>query len=663
MQNISTKSVNTIRTLSIDTIEKAKSGHPGLPLGAAPTGYTLFRNHLSVDPTQPKWQNRDRFVLSAGHGSTLLYSLLHLMGFNLSINDLKEFRQWHSKTPGHPEFGFTDGVDATTGPLGQGLANAVGLAMAERWLADSFNQPEFPIVDHYTYTFVGDGCMMEGITAEASSLAGHLKLGKLIVLYDANDISLDGPLDLTFTENVQKRYESYGFQVLVVKDGDTDLDAISNSIIEAKSDLSRPTLIIVKTTIGFGSPSKAGTASAHGAPLGEKEVAATKERLGCDPNKKFFVAQEVYDDFAIAAKKGAEACIAWGNLFRQWSKKYPELAKKWQLFHEMKPSKNLFEQLPHFEKGSSIATRSASSKIINTLHPFLPFLVGGDADLSCSTKTGLTDGGDYSAEKSGANIHFGVREHAMGGIANGFAYHGGSRIFTATFFSFADYMRPAIRMAALASLPVIFIFTHDSLAVGEDGPTHQPIEQLASLRIIPNLTVIRPSDATETAAAWATILSDTTKPYALILSRQNLPVIDRDKYAPAENLTKGGYILHAEEKADIIIIATGSEVSLALDASKELANEGVRAQVVSMPSVELFREQELSYQESVLPSSITARIAVEAGTSFGWNEFVGREGRIIGVDSFGLSAPGDIVMKNYGFTVENIIKNAREILR
>ncbi|MCK5807653.1 transketolase [bacterium] len=663
MTNIATKAVNTIRTLSIDMIEAANSGHPGLPLGAAPMGYTLFHNHLAIDSEAPLWKNRDRFILSAGHGSALLYSLLHLTGFNLSIEDLKKFRQWESKTPGHPEFGITDGVEATTGPLGQGMANAVGFAMAEKWLADTFNRPSFSIVDHYTYTLVGDGCLMEGITAEASSIAGHLKLGKLIVMYDANNISLDGPLDLTFTENVQKRYESYGFQVIVVDDGDEDFTAIDSAISAAKDDLSRPSLIIVKTTIGFGSPSKAGTSAAHGAPLGAEEIEKTKKALGCNPDEKFFVTDDVYSHFKESSKRGKESRIAWEALFAAWQDKHPELAKKWNLFYALKPTENLFENLPDFEVGGSIATRVASSKVVNALHSFTPFLIGGDADLSCSTKTALSDGGDFSYRTSGANIHFGVREHAMGAIANGVAYHGGARIFTATFFSFADYMRPAIRMAALSSLPTISIFTHDSLAVGEDGPTHQPIEQLASLRIIPNLVVIRPSDATETAAAWATMLSDTTRPYALILSRQNLPVIDRKIYANSENLKKGGYILHKEENPNLLIIATGSEVPLAIDASKELKKEGIRVQLVSMPSMELFREQDIAYQKSVLPDSLTARMAVEAGTSFGWSEFVGLHGRTVCVDRFGASAPGNTVMQHYGFTVENIVKNAKEILK
>ncbi len=662
MADICMKSINTIRTLAIDAIDKANSGHPGLPLGAAPAAYVLFRRHMTVDIKDPLWINRDRFVLSAGHGSALLYSVLHLMGYEVSIDDLKQFRQWDSITPGHPEFKVTPGVDATTGPLGQGIANAVGMAMAERRMRDLFNKPGYELFNHMVYTLVGDGCLMEGVSAEASSLAGHLGLGNLIVLYDANNISLDGPLDISFTENVAKRYEAYGFQVLTVDNGDTDIDGIDQAIAKAKAETAKPSLIIIHTTIGYASP-KAGTSAAHGAPLGNQGSAETKRALGCDPDKTFFVSDEVYADFAEAKERGRQAREAWDMLFFEWQKRNPEEADLWEQFANLDPTANLFENMPDFDGDTPIATRSASSKVINHFHRFIPFIVGGDADLSCSTKTGLHDGGEFTAKSSGANIHYGVREHAMGAIANGIAYYGGLRPFTATFFSFADYMRPPIRMAALSSIASIFVFTHDSLAVGEDGPTHQPIEQLASLRVIPRLVTIRPSDATETAAAWAHILSDSSRPYALILSRQNLPVINRKQFASAIGLTKGAYELTNEASPDLIIIATGSEVSIALEAHKRLRSEGISARVISMPSMELFREQSAEYREQLIPSSVQARIAVEAGVPFGWKEFVGDTGVVIAVNRFGMSAPGGTVMEQYGFTAAHIVEQAKKLLK
>jgi transketolase len=657
------KSINTIRALSIDAIQKSKSGHPGLPMGAAPMAYALWMNHLNIDPAQPDWDNRDRFVLSAGHGSMLLYSMLHLSGFDVSMDDIKNFRQWGSKTPGHPEFGITPGVETTTGPLGQGAANGVGMAMAERMLAARFNKPGFNIVDHYTFVLTGDGCLMEGVAAEAASLAGHLKLGKLIYLYDSNDISLDGPTDLSFTENVKKRYESYGFQVIIVEKGDTDIEAIDKAIREAKSETEKPSLIIVKTTIGYGSPNKSGKSAAHGAPLGDDEVKLVKKEYGMNPEKSFFVEESVAENFKKIGEKGKELRTKWENTFKEYSNQYPEESKLYKMFMEQPGDVDLDKVFPSFEAGSKIATRSANGKIIGAIAQTIPWLIGGDADLSCSTKTEISGGNWIEASDfSGKNIHYGVREHAMGSIANGFCYHGGFRPFTATFFSFADYMRPPIRLAALSKLGSVFIFTHDSLAVGEDGPTHQPVEQLASLRCIPGLTVIRPADANETAVAWKHIEKNKDKPIALILTRQDIPVIDRSKYSCADNALKGGYIISDCDNADILLIATGSEVHIALEAAERLKSEGHKIRVVNMFSKEIFEEQPEDYRENVIPRRITKRVVVEAGSTFGWEKYSGQNGIIIGVDRFGESAPGGTVLEKFGFTTENIIKNIKKIV-
>ena len=661
-KELALKSINTIRTLSIDAIQKANSGHPGLPMGCAPMTYALWMKHLNVDPKTPDWDNRDRFVLSAGHGSILLYSMLHLSGFDLSMDDIKNFRQWGSITPGHPEYKHTAGVETTTGPLGQGFANGVGMAIAERMLAARFNKPEFNIVDHYTYVLVGDGCLMEGVAAEAASLAGHLKLGKLIYLYDSNDISLDGPTSISFTEDVTKRFESYGFQVITVEDGDKDIDSIDKAIADAKAESEKPTLIVVKTTIGYGSPNKGGSASAHGSPLGEEEIKLVKKNFGMDPEKSFFVDTDVADDFASIAEKGKKVRSDWSELFKKYCEKYPELGDLYSKMMKLEPSQNWEESFPKFKAGDKIATRSANGKVVNAIAPTLDWLTGGDADLSCSTKTPMNDYGWISGDDfSGRNIHYGVREHAMGAIANGFACHGGLRHYTATFFAFADYMRPPIRLAALMKLNSIFIFTHDSLAVGEDGPTHEPVEQLASLRCIPGLTVIRPGDANETSIAWKYIVENQNGPVALILTRQNLPVIDREKYAPAQDAMKGGYVLSDDENAEIIILATGSEVHIALDAAEKLRSEGKKVRVVNMISTEIFEKQSKEYKEKVLPNSIRRRVVIEAGTTFGWEKYATMNGRIIGVDRFGESAPGDIVLEKFGFTAENIVKTAKEL--
>lgn len=657
-KEISTKSVNSIRCLSIDAIQKANSGHPGLPMGAAPMAYVLWKNHMNLDPSNTNWDNRDRFILSAGHGSALLYSLLHLSGFDLSMDDMKNFRQWKSRTPGHPEHGMTSGVETTTGPLGQGVAYGVGMAIAERMMSARFNRPGFEIVDHYTFVLTGDGCLMEGVSSESASLAGHLKLGKLIYLYDSNDISLDGPTSLTFTEDVAKRYESYGFQVITVENGDTDLDAIDKAIKEAKAEISKPSMIIIKTTIGFGSPNKSGKADAHGSPLGKDEVALVKKGFGMDPEKQFAIDDKVYGDFATIAEKGKTARLEWEKMFNRYCLENPELGTLYKKMKKLEVSGSIEEFLPKFEAGTKIATRSANGKILAAIGKSVPWVIGGDADLSCSTKTAI--GGEKwiaPDDFSGRNIHFGVREHAMGSIANGISYYGFFKPFTATFFSFVDYMRPALRLASLSQLETVFVFTHDSLAVGEDGPTHQPVEQLASIRCIPGLTVMRPADANETAVAWKYILENRSTPVALILTRQDIPVLDRSVYAPAEEALKGGYVISDCENPEMAIIATGSEVHIALEAAEELKRKGKKVRVVNMFSMEIFEKQSAEYKEKVLPASIKKRLVVEAGSSFGWHKYAKDDGIIISVDRFGESAPGDIVLEKFGFTSENIVNS------
>lgn len=643
--------VNTIRTLSMDAIQKANSGHPGLPMGAAPMAYVLWSKFLNVNPkTGRQWSNRDRFVLSAGHGSAMLYSLLHLAGYKVTVEDLKQFRQWKSKTPGHPEVGHTDGVEATTGPLGQGIANAVGMAMAEAHLAATYNRPDFNIVDHYTYALNGDGDLMEGVSQEACSLAGKLKLGKLILFYDSNNISLDGKLEQSFTDDVQKRFESYGWQHLLVKDGN-DLDEIAAAVALAKADLNRPTIIEVKTIIGFGAP-KEGTNAVHGAPLGVEGIAAAKKAYGW-AYEAFEVPTEVKRRFIetlVARGEGLEQ--VWNETFKAYSKKYPELAKQYVAAFENKTPELA---LTKHELGSSKASRSTSQEAIQELSAQMPNFWGGSADLSASNNTMAKADSDFMPENyAGRNIWFGVREFAMGATMNGIALHGGTRVYGGTFFVFSNYMLPAVRMAALQSLPVTYVWTHDSIAVGEDGPTHEPVEQLASVRSMPNLDVIRPADGNEVNAAWRRAASSTNRPTALILTRQNLPVLEGSEALAQEGVNHGAYILSKEEGTlEGILIASGSEVALALEAKKTLG-QGIR--VVSMPSMNIFDEQSEHYKEEVLPKTVRKRLAIEAGTSFGWAKYVGIDGATITVDRWGASAPANIVLPAYGFTAEHVIE-------
>ena len=665
MDSLTQLAINTIRLLSVDAVQKANAGHPGLPMGAAPMTYVLWQNHLRHNPKNPKWPDRDRFVLSGGHGSMLLYSMLHLTGYDLALDELKAFRQWGSRAPGHPESFCTPGVEATTGPLGQGATNAVGMAMAERFLAGRYNQPGHTIVDHRTYAMLGDGDMMEGITHEAASLAGHLKLGKLVWLYDDNKISLDGPTSLHFSEDVGKRFEAYGWHVQKVDRGDTDTDAIDKAIAAAKAD-PRPSLIMVHTTIGFGSPHKAGTCEAHGAPLGVDEVKLTKTALGWDPEKLFFIPEEAKVHFLTAVERGARAEAEWQKTFDAWASANPALATEWKLALRGELPADWDAAIPTFTVKDEPATRVSGGKVLAGIASKVPWFLGGDADLSCSTMTGLPGLGDFSGVTGlGRNIHYGVREHAMGAIANGMAYHGGVRSFTATFFVFSDYERPAVRIAALSKLPVIFVFTHDSIGVGEDGPTHQPVEQLAALRCIPNLWVIRPADANEVGEAYRMAMKRTDGPVAIILSRQKTPTFDRSKAAPASELAKGAYVLSeaAGGSPQVILIATGTEVAIALAAQEKLLAAGIRARVVSMPCWELFAEQTAEYRNSVIPRDVPARISIEAGCSLGWHRWVGDHGLVIGIDRFGASGPGSVLIKQFGFTADNIVRAATSLVK
>lgn len=662
METIELKSIATIRTLSIDAIEKANSGHPGMPMGAAPMAYALWTNHLNVSPQNPNWFNRDRFVLSAGHGSMLLYSMLHLSGYNLSIEDLKQFRQWGSKTPGHPEFGHTEGVDATTGPLGQGIAMAVGMALAERHLAETYNKDNFHVVDHYTYSICGDGDLMEGISSEAASLAGHLGLGRLIVLYDSNDISLDGDLDRSFSENVKNRFEAMNWEVLYVKDGN-NIEEVTAAIEKAKQSTDRPTLIEVKTTIGFGSPNRAGTSGVHGAPLGSEEAKLTKDAYSWTFEEDFHVPSEVYDHFKEAVKDaGQKKEAAWNELFAEYEKEYPELAAQLKLAIEGKLPENWDQEVPVYEAGSSLASRASSGEVLNGIAKQVPFFIGGSADLAGSNKTTIKNTDDFGKNNyAGKNIWFGVREFAMGAALNGMALHGGLRVFGGTFFVFSDYLRPAIRLAALMGLPVTYVFTHDSIAVGEDGPTHEPVEQLASLRAMPNLSVIRPADGNETAAAWKLAVSSTDKPTALVLTRQNLPTIDQAPEKAYKGVEKGGYVVveAADAQPEALLLASGSEVGLAIEAQKALEKEGIRASVVSLPAWDRFDQQSDEYKESVLPKAVRARVAIEMGASLGWERYTGLDGDVIAIDKFGASAPGETIIEKYGFTVSNVVSRVK----
>jgi len=660
-------SVTTIRTLAIDAIEKAKSGHPGMPMGAAPMGYQLFAKTMKHNPSRPDWINRDRFVLSAGHGSMLLYALLHLCGYDLPMEEIQNFRQWGSKTPGHPEYGHTPGVDATTGPLGQGIAMAVGMAMAEAHMAATYNREGFPVIDHYTYVICGDGDLMEGVSAEAASLAGHLKLGKLIVLYDSNDISLDGELSLSFSENVAKRFESYNWQVLRVEDGN-DLAAIGRAVAEAQADKTRPTLIEVKTIIGYGSPNKAGKgghAGPHGTPLGAEEARLTKEAYGW-PHPEFHVPEEVRAHFAEVKRRGEAAYAEWEAMFAKYKEAYPELARQLELATARKLPEGWDAALPQYApEDKPVSTRVASGNAINALAERVPYLAGGSADLESSTMTHMKGVPVFKpGSYEGRNIYFGVREFAMAAALNGMSLHGGLRVYGSTFFVFTDYLRPAVRLSALMKQPVIYVLTHDSIAVGEDGPTHEPIEQLASIRAMPDLTVIRPADGNETSAAWAVTLRNTERPVALVLSRQNLPILPGTAEKAREGVAKGAYVLSEAEGGQPagILIATGSEVQLALAAQRLLAQEGIFVRVVSMPSWDLFERQPEDYRESVLPKAVKARLAIEMASPFGWERYVGSEGAVLGISTFGASAPGDRVMKEYGFTPENAAAKFKALL-
>ncbi len=655
---------NTIRALAIDGVQKANSGHPGLPLGAAPMAYTLWQKHLRFDPSAPAWPDRDRFVLSAGHGSMLLYSLLHVYGFPLTLDDIKSFRQWGSKTPGHPELGMTAGVEATTGPLGQGAANAVGMAIAERWLAQRYNRPGHTIVDHRTYALMGDGCLMEGISYEAASLAGHLKLSKLVWLYDSNDISLDGPTSLSFNEDVAKRMEACGWRVLTVADGNGDFAAIDQALQTARQDVGKPTFIVVKTTIGYGSPKKAGTHHVHGSPLGDEELAATKKALGLDPTQSFVVSADARAAFASAGALGQRARSDWERRFAAYAAAFPAEAAEWKTMTAGALPSGWDKDPLTFPATQGLATRQSGGKALNHFAGKIPWLIGGDADLSVSTNTSIEKGGDFDGTTgAGRNLHYGVREHAMGAIANGIACHGGPRSFTATFFCFSDYMKPAIRLAALSHLPTLFVFTHDSIGLGEDGPTHQPIEHLAALRACPNVHVVRPCDANEAVEAWRYGLARTHGPTVLVFSRQKATTWDRSKTGLASWLQRGGYVLAdatgGEPRA--LLIATGTEVEIAMKAREQLEAQGVPTRVVSMPCQEAFLEQDASYRESVLPAAVTARVSIEAGTTFGWQRFLGGRGVAIGVDRFGASAPAERIYEEYGLTPAAVVAAAKKL--
>jgi transketolase len=661
--------INTIRTLSLDAVQQAQSGHPGLPLGAAPMAYVLWTRFLRHNPKDPKWENRDRFLLSAGHGSMLLYSLLHLTGYDLPLDEIKRFRQWGSKTPGHPEYGLTPGVEITTGPLGQGFANGVGMGIGGAHLAAKFNQDDFPLIDHYIYAIVSDGDLMEGVAAEAASLAGHLRLGKLIYLYDDNRVTIEGPTDLAFSENVPKRFEAYGWHTSTVADGN-DLDAIETAIREAQAVTDRPSLISVKTIIGYGMPT-AGTRKAHSDAPGEDAVRQTKRHLGWPEDKQFYIPDEALNHFREAIDRGARAEADWRALVEQYEQKHPELGKLWQSVMSSELPEDWETHLPTFADAKPMATRAASGEVINALAPHMPMLIGGSADLGPSNNTDIKNGGDFErGAYAGRILHWGVREHAMGATLTGMSLNGGLIPFGGTFMCFSDYMRPSIRLAALSEVQVIYVFTHDSIGLGEDGPTHQPVEHLAALRAIPHLFVIRPADSHEVREAWRMAILRRNLPTAFALTRQKLPLIDRTVFASAEGLRRGGYILAEAEGAntnesgrpDLILIATGSEVSLALEARTQLQSEGIATRVVSLPCWELFDEQPADYREEVLPAPVTARLAIEAGVPQGWDRYVGPKGSVIGLNRFGASAPGDVAMRELGFNVENVVRRARQLL-
>lgn len=663
MSNIDTMSVNAIRVLAADAVQKANSGHPGLPLGSAAMAYELWANHMNHNPANPKWSNRDRFILSGGHGSTLLYSLFHLFGYGeLSVEDLAQFRQLDSLTPGHPEYGHTVGVEATTGPLGAGMGMAVGMAIAEKHLASKFNKENYPVVDHYTFVLGGDGCMMEGISSESFSLAGTLALDKLIVLYDSNSISIEGSTDIAFTEDVAKRFEAFGFQTLAVEDGN-NLEEIGKAIEAAKADKSRPSMITVKTKIGFGCPAKEGKASAHGEPLGVDNVTALKENIGWPSLEPFHVPEEVYEHYQRLAEKGAAEEIEWNAMFEQYCSTYPEMKNLWDKYHNCGIAKDLFNNEEFFAfEAKPEATRNLSGMVLNRLKDLIPGFIGGSADLAPSTKTYMNGAGDFAKDTpEGRNLHFGVRELAMAAMGNGIALHGGLRTYVSTFFVFSDYVKPMARLSALMGIPVTYVLTHDSIGVGEDGPTHEPIEQLAMLRAIPNFVVYRPADAIETITAWYSAVTSVDHPTAIVLTRQNLPQLTGSS---KEGVLKGGYVLQdsAKDVPDAIIMASGSEVELAVNAKAELKSAGIDVRVVSIPSMDVFEDQTEEYKESVLPKAVRARVAVEAAADFGWGKYVGLDGAYVTMKGFGASAPADTLFKKFGFTTENVVAAVKSIL-
>jgi transketolase len=656
--------VDTIRFLAMEGVQKAKSGHPGMPIGMAPAAYVLWTKHMKYNPANPLWHNRDRFVLSGGHGSMLLYSLLHLTGFDYSLEDLQNFRQWESKTPGHPEYNPALGVEATTGPLGQGISNAVGMAIAEKYLADHFNRQEFPIIDYKMFVFAGDGDLEEGISGEASSLAGHLGLNNLVVVYDDNHISIDGPTELSFTEDRAKRYEAYGWYVQEVDGDGNDMKAFEKALINAKSEVERPSMIKLRTHIAYGAPNMQDTAAAHGSPLGDDEIALMKKNWGWDPFKEFHVPAEVAEHMGQAVERGKKAEKEWTKLFDAYAEKHPKLAKAFKDASEGNLPIKLEEILPVFEAGKAVATRKASGSVLAALMPHLPLVVGGSADLTPSNNTHFPEADDFQKHTpEGRYIRFGVREHAMGAILNGISISGLLRAYGGTFLVFSDYMRGAVRVAALSKYPSIYVWTHDSIGIGEDGPTHQPVEHFAALRAIPNLLVFRPADANETAQAWKYALEHRDGPVGLLLTRQGLPVIDQRKFASAANVARGAYILTSRGKPDVILLASGSEVSVALEAAKLLEIDGHSPQVVSMPCWKLFDKQDDKYRNSVIPRDVKARVGIEAGIEMGWHKWLGEDGVFVGMSGFGASAPGKKCFEEFGITAENVAAKAKELAK
>ncbi len=662
-KNLIQKSIDTVRVLSADAVQKANSGHPGTPMALSPLGHILWSEIMHYNPKNPEWANRDRFVLSCGHACMLQYSYLYLTGYNVTLDDIKNFRQLHSITAGHPEYDLMPGIEVTTGPLGQGFANGVGMAIAQKYMAARYNQPDFKIFDYKIYAICSDGDLMEGVTAEAASMAGHLGLGNMIYFYDNNNITIEGDTDLAFDEDVSKRFEAYGWHVQNLPDIN-DLDALSTAINNAQNEINRPSLISIRSVIGYGSPNKHDTASAHGSPLGEDEVRLVKENFGFDPDKSFVVPDEVLDFYHTAGRKSAKNEEDWNELYNQYKQRHPELAKEYETITSGKLPEDWEKNLPVFESGSEMATRKASGKTLNAIAEYFPQLIGGSADLAPSTDTNLDAYKSFSSKHpDGRNFHFGIREHAMGAVINGMALSNYLIPYGATFLIFSDYMRPPLRLAAIMNIRPIMVYTHDSIGLGEDGTTHQPVEQLIGLRTVPNMTVIRPADANETAHAWRVAITHTDGPVAIVLTRQGIPIIDQNKYAKADNLEKGAYILSdTDGSPDIILIATGSEVHLIMAAQEELNKNGIQARVISMPSWSLFDKQDAAYREKVLPKGIRKRLAVEAGSPVGWMKYTTDDGDVIGIDKFGESAPGEEVLKEYGFSVENVVNRAKALL-